>query len=334
MTTADFVRLDQTPKPGPDGADPWSAQERLLLLEGLEMYDDDWDKVASHVGGHRSKEECIAHFLQLPIEDQYLAQNDVDLGPLKYKHSALSSSDNPVLSVVSFLASIVDPQVAAAAAEQAKGALMAKLKIEADKTATKSDGPADKPDKSGAGEDTDTTMQDATTAESGDQPAKSDHNGDVKSEPDSDEAPIKRAARAAIGTAAAKAHLIAHAEDRELHQLVRQAVSEQVKKLEGKMSAFSEMEHLLELERRSVEQAKSQLMADRLNLVSHMNRLQDVGRKVAAHLPDQVRDEVAQLGLPGFATASSAAPAKAVKVDVSEEQAQQQSEGLTFGQMS
>lgn len=339
MSTGDFVRLDQSPAPGPDGKEPWSAQERLLLLEGLEMYDEDWDKVASHVGGRRSKEECIAHFLQLPIEDQYLAQNDVDLGPLRYKHSSLSSNDNPVLSVVSFLASIVDPKVAAAAAEQAKGALMSNLKAEAEKHQQQQQQTSqadEEPGEAGAeGATGDTTMQDATNegkGERAEEPVTGDED-ESKPELESDEAPIKRAARAAIGTAAAKAHLVAQAEDRELHQLVRQAVSEQVKKLEGKMSAFNELEHLLELERRSVEQAKSQLMTDRINLVGHMNRLQDAGRKLAAHLPDHIKEEVANMNLPGFASTSTALPAKAVKVD-EPQQPGQTAESLSFGQMS
>ncbi len=42
-----------------------------MLLEGLEMYKDDWNKVAEHVGS-RTQDQCILHFLQLPIEDPYV----------------------------------------------------------------------------------------------------------------------------------------------------------------------------------------------------------------------------------------------------------------------
>lgn len=49
----------------------WTEQETLLLLEGLEMYKDDWNKVCEHVGS-RTQDECILHFLRLPIEDPYL----------------------------------------------------------------------------------------------------------------------------------------------------------------------------------------------------------------------------------------------------------------------
>ena len=35
------------------------------------MHKDDWNKVAEHVGT-RTQDECILHFLRLPIEDPYL----------------------------------------------------------------------------------------------------------------------------------------------------------------------------------------------------------------------------------------------------------------------
>ncbi|KAH8001093.1 hypothetical protein HPB51_026354 [Rhipicephalus microplus] len=49
----------------------WTEQETLLLLEALEMYREDWNKVCEHVGS-RTQDECILHFLRLPIEDPYL----------------------------------------------------------------------------------------------------------------------------------------------------------------------------------------------------------------------------------------------------------------------
>ncbi len=57
----------------------WTDQETLLLLEGLEMYKDDWNRVCEHVGS-RTQDECILQFLRLPIEDPYL--DDPDLGHL------------------------------------------------------------------------------------------------------------------------------------------------------------------------------------------------------------------------------------------------------------
>lgn len=96
----------------------WTEQETLLLLEGLEIYRDDWNKICEHVGT-RTQDECILHFLRLPIEDPYLEDDGGYLGPLAYQPIPFSKSGNPIMSTVAFLASIVDPRIAAAAAKSA-----------------------------------------------------------------------------------------------------------------------------------------------------------------------------------------------------------------------
>lgn len=99
----------------------WSEQETLLLLEGLELYKDDWNKVSEHVGS-RTQDECILHFLRLPIEDPYLEDPEHGggaLGPLAYQPIPFSQAGNPIMSTVAFLASVVDPRVASAAAKAA-----------------------------------------------------------------------------------------------------------------------------------------------------------------------------------------------------------------------
>ena len=83
--------------------------------------------------GTRNQDECILKFLQLPIEDPYLDPNSAQfnnaaagsgsgssmLGPLAYQPIPFSQSGNPVMSTVAFLASVVDPRVASAAAKAA-----------------------------------------------------------------------------------------------------------------------------------------------------------------------------------------------------------------------
>ncbi|ROT69321.1 SWI/SNF complex subunit SMARCC2, partial [Penaeus vannamei] len=103
----------------------WTEQETLLLLEALEMYKDDWNKVCEHVGT-RTQDECILQFLRLPIEDPYLEDPEAGsgptptaLGPLAYQPIPFSKSGNPIMSTVAFLASVVDPRIAASAAKAA-----------------------------------------------------------------------------------------------------------------------------------------------------------------------------------------------------------------------
>lgn len=84
------------------------------------MYKDDWNKVSEHVGS-RTQDECILHFLRLPIEDPYMEDSSSTLGPLAYQPVPFSQAGNPVMSTVAFLASVVDPRVASAAARSALG---------------------------------------------------------------------------------------------------------------------------------------------------------------------------------------------------------------------
>merc|ERR1712168_329486 len=99
----------------------WTQQETLLLLEALEMFKDDWNKVCEHVGS-RTQDECILHFLRLPIEDPFLEDPEAGggaLGPLAFQPIPFSASGNPIMSTVAFLASVVDPRVASSAAKAA-----------------------------------------------------------------------------------------------------------------------------------------------------------------------------------------------------------------------
>lgn len=117
------LKLDQYSKKGAmknKATREWTEQETLLLLEGLELYKDDWNKVCEHVGT-RTQDECILHFLRLPIEDPFFEDAELGsaLGPLGYQPIPFSQAGNPVMSTVAFLASVVDPRVAAAAAKAA-----------------------------------------------------------------------------------------------------------------------------------------------------------------------------------------------------------------------
>lgn len=72
----DFVRVqagapEAQVAPGAVGVSDWTDTEVLRLLEGLEQFGEDWERVATHVHT-KTKEQCILHFLRLPIEDRYL----------------------------------------------------------------------------------------------------------------------------------------------------------------------------------------------------------------------------------------------------------------------
>ena len=144
-SSSDFIKMEDVTYQPLDRDRPWTDQETLLLLEGLELYDEDWNKIADHVGT-RTREQCVIQFLQLPIEDQYLEEKPEMLGPLQYNRVPFSQADNPVMSVVAFLATMVDPQVAAAAAQSSitemTKSLEKKMKISANKKSAKGKEPA------------------------------------------------------------------------------------------------------------------------------------------------------------------------------------------------
>ena len=96
----------------------WDETETLSLLEAVELYKDDWNKVCEHVGS-RTQDECILHFLRLPIEDPFLVEDETSAPAVDYQPTPFSKSGNPIMSTVAFLASVVDPKVAAAAARAA-----------------------------------------------------------------------------------------------------------------------------------------------------------------------------------------------------------------------
>ena len=319
MYSGDFVRMEDTVLKqtggvtgGASGAqDDWTDAETLLLLEGLEMFDDDWSAVANHVGT-RSREQCITKFIQLPIEDNFLdGASQADLGPLQYARRdqvdklgkpivPFAQADNPVMSVVAFLASAVNPAVAAAAAQSALGELTDNLRKRQQKSGAAETAAGDKD--AGKGQEngeSHTNGNDTAMDVDADQPkttgdADADAGaGTVAVSSDAKAVPrnaVERAAAIALGAAAAKAHVLASFEERECQRLVGQVIEAQLKKLELKMTQFEELESLLEAERRSVEAGRRQLYADRLAVQKQLQLVNELLQK-AANAPEKVSQQ-------------------------------------------
>ncbi|KAK6432748.1 SWI/SNF and RSC complex subunit Ssr2 [Oleoguttula sp. CCFEE 5521] len=250
-SAADYVKLEEEGYRGVGTQEkPWSDAELLLLLEGLEMFDDNWESVADHVGT-RTREECVLRFLQLEIEDKYLEGGDnansngnTDLGYLSGGRLPFSQYDNPVLSVMGFLAGLADPATTAKAAGQSVEQMRKQLRsrIEADSHPGATDA-AVKPESDSTSMDIDSTAV-ATR--------------------DTSSSSLPLPTQALALTAARSAALASHTE-RQLTAQVSAAVNLQIQKLELKMQQFSEMEALLLAERREVERMRQRLFLDRLN---------------------------------------------------------------------
>lgn len=330
MHSGGFVRMDDEAfkhATSADGGD-WSDQETLLLLEGIEMFDEDWLKVAEHVGT-RSKEQCVMHFLQLPIEDEYLDESGAELGPLRFASKSLdgsgsaglpfSKADNPVMSVVAFLASAVGPGVAAAAAQRALGeltdGLKAGIKASADRSAEVDAEVAAKEKESQEKKDEEgkngMQVDDSTVVEAEDAEKEAGSTSEAKVEKDDvemdkedavreTEAPanetadiaaassglphshVQHVATLALGAAAVKASALAVHEERQLESLVTRLVAAQMKKLELKLGMFEKFEEMLEQEKRQLEIQKQQFFKDKLNLQSQLANAQELLNKARA----------------------------------------------------
>ena len=90
----------------------WSEQETLILLENLEKNERnqkiDWEEISKQVG--KSKQDCILHFLRLPIEDSLLYNENQKNTKLteRQKDNFFSKLPNPLLSLISFLFDFID----------------------------------------------------------------------------------------------------------------------------------------------------------------------------------------------------------------------------------
>jgi SWI/SNF related-matrix-associated actin-dependent regulator of chromatin subfamily C len=90
----------------------WSRNEELLLLEGILQFGDQWNLVSEHVGT-KTKDQCVFHFLNMPILENTLSNLDFNVG------MPFMTAENPVMCLIAFFCAIVHPSVAAEGARAA-----------------------------------------------------------------------------------------------------------------------------------------------------------------------------------------------------------------------
>jgi len=270
MYSGDFVKLTAAASAVSQGTGPnddWTDQEILLLLEGVEMYDDDWSKIEEHVGS-RSAQQCIRKFLELPIEDPYL-NTEGSMGTLRFGRIPFEQADNPVMSVVAFLAGVVGPGVAAEAAKTALHELTSGATAEDDKAeeSTKDGEAEDRMDEDG--------KEDSAAAAIGSKPStpaaegEGSGSGSVPPQKPKHTLPhskVVRAADLALKSSAKAAQALADAEDTQIRGTLAQLIKLTLTKLELKMAQFEELEDILEEERKALESARMGLVNERVGL--------------------------------------------------------------------
>jgi SWI/SNF related-matrix-associated actin-dependent regulator of chromatin subfamily C len=93
-SSLDFIKVDSTKDYGDIDGESWSDQETLLLLEAMEIYNENWNEIAEHVGS-KSKAQCILHFLRLPLEDGLLENIEVPSMPKSISPSNREDNRRP-----------------------------------------------------------------------------------------------------------------------------------------------------------------------------------------------------------------------------------------------
>lgn len=281
---ADFVRLEEREYTNiPDKDASWSDGELVLLLEGIENFDDDWQQIADHVGT-RTREECVMKFLQLEIEDKYAEDidgpNDGTIRALQGR-DPISQLDNPVLSVVAFLAQMAEPSVAAAAAGRSVEQIRKELRSQLNKESPEAE---KSKDKGAEGLKTEDSM-----------------DVDIVREVESTGEKRESLSTVALAASAARAGALASHEEREMTRLVSAAVNVTLQKFEIKLEQFNEMEEIIEAERKELEQARQQLFLDRIAFKKRVKEVQDALQATSLQAPgdetNQAINDAASAGI-------------------------------------
>ncbi|KAF9467929.1 SWIRM-domain-containing protein [Collybia nuda] len=293
MFSGDFVKLTSAAAGVAQGSgnnDDWTDQETLLLLEGVEMYDDDWSKIEEHVST-RTAQQCIRKFLELPIEDPYL-NTEASMGPLRHGRIPFEQADNPVMSVVAFLAGVVGPGVAAEAAKTALHELTDNSKAEGETKDEEQDEPMetdkDKAPETGnleltADNKMDEDVKDEAAPSTTGTPISTADDGSTKKPARTvPHSQVVRAADIALKASAKAAKALADAEDAQIRSSLASLIKLTLTKLELKMTQFEELEDILEEERKALESAKLALVSERLGLKKMIDTVKnEIGRNGA-----------------------------------------------------
>ncbi|PIN17056.1 Chromatin remodeling factor subunit [Handroanthus impetiginosus] len=261
-SSLDFFKVNSMKDYGDVDGDSWTEQETLLLLEGMQLYSENWNKIAAHVGS-KSKAQCIVHFVRLPLDSAPLENIDVpstsgpsDLwsrgnnerseansngfsmqGVDSKSKFPFTDSGNPVMNLVAFLSYALGPRVAAACAHASLASL------------SKDGG------KEGSPHGEVTNSNNKGSWSQNDEEAVSAKK-------------IKAAAEDGLAAAAMKAKLFADHEEREIQRLSANIINHQLKRLELKLKQFADIETTLMRECEQMERVRQRIASERALMTS------------------------------------------------------------------
>lgn len=104
---------------------PWTGKQFEKLYEAIRKYGTDWQSVAQHIGDDITPNECILQFVNAPLEHDVTSKLKLItyMEPPYYEDINPSfpffDSPNPIVTLLSFCASVISPVVASSAAKAA-----------------------------------------------------------------------------------------------------------------------------------------------------------------------------------------------------------------------
>jgi SWI/SNF related-matrix-associated actin-dependent regulator of chromatin subfamily C len=222
-------------------------------------------------------------FLQLDIQDQYLdggVQNgSISLHTLGGREP-INQAENPVMSVVSFLAQLADPKVVAAASQRSTDQLIKEIRSGLDRGVGGSSPSEQEKEKDvkaeGEGEGEESMDVDGETQHTS-------SNGTSQSQPSAE----VDLATVGLASAASRSAGLATIEERDLTCLVGAAVNLTLQKFELKLAQFAEMEEIAQAERRDLQKGRQQLFLDRLAFKKRAKDMETAFRQASLKTPKE-----------------------------------------------
>ncbi|XP_955407.1 SWI3-like protein, putative [Theileria annulata] len=238
---------------------PWSEKQFEKLYEAIRKYGTDWQSVAQHIGGDITPNECILQFVNAPLEHDVTSKLKLTtyMEPPYYEDINPSfpffDSPNPIVTLLSFCASVISPVVASSAAKAAFDVI-----FEACKNNTMSPKPAPKKDLVNESEmleleqnfkemkrnsfDHSLNSEDKPEGENEPSTDNSSQNPDTPQQMNKlvDTSTLQLAAKAALDAAAARSGELASLEDGKLTQVLPNLISLKIKRISEKLKKFNE----------------------------------------------------------------------------------------------
>ncbi|SGZ50975.1 CIC11C00000001811 [Sungouiella intermedia] len=243
--------------------DDWSPTELASLLLGIKNHKNDWYKIAKVVG-NRTPQECILKFLKMPIEDNFNKLSEKDLGILKFASNfPVLSADNPVISNLIFMTNLVDADVVKAASANASKVIEGELFKRVEEVYGKK-----KTDELKSEEGSDRKEDTTDSNGNGESPHDEKLDEEIKKEFEVESSTdlLGEAATSVLGSVAARSHLFANYEEREMQRMTNTILNQELNKIGVKIKKINELEKIYQRERQNLAQQQSEIFIDRLAL--------------------------------------------------------------------